>query len=89
MLDNQTKLQAQFQSTSPARGTTKEIFAQGSEVDISIHVPREGDDYTVFYRARLHHISIHVPREGDDRLPIIGRSHCGHFNPRPPRGGRR
>ncbi len=33
-------------------------------------------------------ISIHAPREGGDtsRSPRLGR--CGHFNPRPPRGGR-
>ena len=33
-------------------------------------------------------ISIHAPREGGDASPRRSCSPCGHFNPRPPRGGR-
>ena len=35
-------------------------------VRISIHVPREGDDYEALARGGSRYISIHVPREGDD-----------------------
>ena len=53
--------------------------------DVSIHVPREGDDEMLdtIWEADFE-VSIHVPREGDDR----GRRQCvgriGGFNPRPP-----
>ena len=33
---------------------------------ISIHVPREGDDFLIRDISPKAHISIHVPREGDD-----------------------
>ena len=35
---------AVFQSTSPVRGTTAGFEQRLSAVEISIHVPREGDD---------------------------------------------
>ena len=39
---------------------------------------------------RLVVISIHAPREGGDLVDVLLRIyHIGHFNPRPPRGGRR
>ena len=34
-------------------------------------------------------ISIHAPREGGDRFLVAGLGRHEHFNPRPPRGGRR
>ena len=52
---------------------------------ISIHVPREGDDF-----RRVNHIlirqtiSIHVPREGDDHYRESWGTAQNHFNPRPP-----
>ena len=38
--------QNEFQSTSPARGTTILSQSVPNSREISIHVPREGDDYT-------------------------------------------
>ena len=35
-------------------------------LEISIHVPREGDDPAKVPELRVPSISIHVPREGDD-----------------------
>ena len=58
---------AKFQSTSPARGTTRYSRIRGTETSISIHVPREGDDRTHdTNNVAVLRISIHVPREGDD-----------------------
>ena len=49
------------------RGTTGQEFEEVREADISIHVPREGDDSRCRHRHRpVRPISIHVPREGDD-----------------------
>ena len=56
-----------FQSTCPARGTTKTFPGIAEAMAISIHVPREGHDHGVdaaIFGAG--HISIHVPREGHD-----------------------
>ena len=51
---------------------------------ISIHVPREGDDFGHHIRRHYKTISIHVPREGDDCYNFM-RSLCNNnFNPRPP-----
>ena len=36
------------------------------QTEISIHVPREGDDDSYLLMIAGVHISIHVPREGDD-----------------------
>ena len=58
----------EFLSTSPARGTTEFITNGGTKTNISIHVPREGDDRVNLQRMVPRSISIHVPREGDDRL---------------------
>ena len=49
------------------RGTTEALARGGSRYEISIHVPREGDDWRIKqYAGAYPHISIHVPREGDD-----------------------
>ena len=73
-----------FQSTSPVRGTTAGIRSSVTIPPISIHVPREGDDFAPFATGVMNNISIHVPREGDDgvRPHIVDADH--HFNPRPP-----
>ena len=55
-----------FQSTSPVRGTTFDNPSRISITDISIHVPREGDDNVHEITNQAQSISIHVPREGDD-----------------------
>ena len=55
------------------------------QTQISIHVPREGDDYLrklLDGDSRL--ISIHVPREGDDNVSKSLRRSIIYFNPRPP-----
>ena len=55
-----------FQSTCPARGTTSYTDIAAKPLGISIHVPREGHDYSFKPIAISHCISIHVPREGHD-----------------------
>ena len=56
-----------FLSTSPARGTTQKAVDAVDGLNISIHVPREGDDrLSTKTIVRSRSISIHVPREGDD-----------------------
>ena len=68
---------AVFQSTSPVRGTTTPVLAQGQDFQISIHVPREGDDFFVlFVHGVAVVISIHVPREGDDLAVLL--QHLAH-----------
>ena len=58
-----------FQSTSPVRGTTKLVEGSVVFIDISIHVPRAGDDPLMWHhKSRKRGISIHVPRAGDDYL---------------------
>ena len=58
-----------FQSTCPARGTTKVAAAARRPRNISIHVPREGHDKQLkSVDGKLDYISIHVPREGHDPL---------------------
>ena len=66
----------QFQSTSPARGTTCRHGRHARRASISIHVPREGDDVCKFHGCRALIISIHVPREGDD-VCGSGKAHSG------------
>ena len=77
-----------FLSTSPARGTTPGAPAWECTIRISIHVPREGDDFGSCCMSGWTFISIHVPREGDDRWSWARPSEPVDFYPRPPRGGR-
>ena len=49
------------------------MFAQLRLSDISIHVPREGDDLMRAINTTSAGISIHVPREGDDQIRILIR----------------
>ena len=56
----------EFQSTCPARGTTKSQVCRRPGLWISIHVPREGHDDVAREVGASRRISIHVPREGHD-----------------------
>ena len=56
---------------------------------ISIHAPREGGDINAALEKNYRVISIHAPREGGDAPKIANDILSTHFNPRPPRGGRR
>ena len=55
-----------FQSTCPARGTTRGAAFPQRVRRISIHVPREGHDVLAAGCHIKIRISIHVPREGHD-----------------------
>ena len=64
------------------------LEAMYEAMDISIHIPRVGDDVsTVKIPIASISISIHIPRVGDDipadRLEFWGE----YFNPHPPCGG--
>ena len=56
---------------------------------ISIHAPREGGDFYMAALLTSLGISIHAPREGGDDSGGAKTIPDVHFNPRPPRGGRR
>mgnify|MGYP004684017509 CR=1 FL=1 len=57
------------------------------EVEISIHVPREGHDCTPLRQARRVRISIHVPREGHDYCsPLISSAMYAFQSTCPARG---
>ena len=79
-----------FQSTLPARGATDADVCVCTDLDISIHAPREGSD-------SLASSTISLEMEFQSTLPARGATrpdhHCGravrHFNPRSPRGERR
>ena len=62
------QLTSEFQSTSPVRGTTIIYLYLSIAIYISIHVPREGDDWHCYHPRTPIRISIHVPREGDDEV---------------------
>ena len=67
------------------RQAHKELYAR----EISIHVPRVGDDpHNTELFQLVFQISIHVPRVGDDERRSLSVLLLYHFNPRPPRGGR-
>ena len=67
------------------------IQGAGKARDISIHVPRVGNDFPdEFYLDPDNpQISIHVPRVGNDALRLYGQPEGLYFNPRSPRGERR
>ena len=54
------------------------------DLEISIHVPREGDDEPCDQIRSSDSISIHVPREGDDQHRYQDDGCKCYFNPRPP-----
>ena len=55
---------------------------------ISIHAPRAGGDLASSPWTYHKIISIHAPRAGGDRSGPRSHPRSGHFNPRPPCGGR-
>ena len=57
-----------FQSTPPARGATWVNGKEDPALDISIHAPREGGDFSYLFLLSISTISIHAPREGGDPL---------------------
>ena len=75
---------------APREGGDYKILTLFKIHRISIHAPREGGDFSnVAVGEALWCISIHAPREGGDfRLCLLVHI-VHHFNPRPPRGGRR
>ena len=80
----------QFLSTSPARGTTVGFRCDTTVFNISIHVPREGDDILKQFAGvgKMEFLSTSPARGTTCRActPGILRR---YFYPRPPRGGRR
>ena len=78
-----------FLSTSPVWGTTPRPEFGEVNTNISIHVPRMGDDTLTKPLSFCIGISIHVPRMGDDPDRRFPHPHgwC-YFYPRPPYGGR-
>ena len=80
---------SEFQSTSPARGTTLAAVRILRATRISIHVPREGDDYSGTQPTPLgNHFNPRPPRGGRPANLDSSRLLAHYFNPRPPRGGR-
>ena len=77
----------QFQSTPPARGTTTHQLPDAARPPISIHAPREGDDFVDGASRQYRYISIHAPREGDD--PMAGEKNFENrlFQSTPPARG--
>ena len=55
--------------------------------DISIHIPRVGDDEGTETKRDNKRISIHIPRVGDDSPNVTYYTNTDDFNPHPPRGG--
>ena len=77
-----------FQSTPPARGATL-LDAVEAIVNRFQSTPPARGATLIEAKAMLEHgISIHAPREGGDRSAFPRPPLSGHFNPRPPRGGR-
>ena len=72
--------QFKFLSTSPAWGTTVHLHGFSGGINISIHVPRVGDDFPFrLFSGQALVISIHVPRVGDDGLQGLGHGLHGLF----------
>ena len=57
-------------------------------IQISIHAPLAGNDYTIPQIVALCRISIHAPLAGNDDLMSNIRKEERNFNPRPPCGER-
>ena len=70
-------------TVTPAPGTVS------YDAQISIHAPLAGGRHPIVeLLPTIVPISIHAPREGGDPDLYVQRPDGGHFNPRPPRGGR-
>ena len=78
-----------FQSTLPARGATGLSHRGDPPLNISIHAPRDGSDFTRMEgKGQCRNFNPRSPR-GERRAPPARRATPGHFNPRSPRGERR
>ena len=79
---------SEFLSTSPARGTTGTAVDAYNYADISIHVPREGDDKD-FRVPAVERLDFYPrPPRGGRPPPQQQAAERYNFYPRPPRGGR-
>ena len=89
--DKKERTARKFQSTCPARGTTKLIVRRiRADDNFNPRAPRGARQTVVRLPQCLDHvISIHVPREGHDIAPTRGGQQNNDFNPRAPRGARR
>ena len=76
-----------FQSTPPARGATKWVTVPYYTIDISIHAPREGGDFSSMCSISIHCISIHAPREGGDPPFVASSVKRKQFQSTPPARG--
>ena len=87
---HRVKLTATFQSTRPLRGATLDNWYFGKPVNISIHAPLTGRDFTFCTNFSLSIISIHAPLTGrDHRKSASKKRRHTYFNPRAPYGARR
>ena len=77
-----------FLSTSPARGTTIAAQQLDASAQISIHVPREGDDQPDISLYRAHKDFYPRPPRGGRLVNDLKARTKEDFYPRPPRGGR-
>ena len=78
-----------FQSTCPARGTTRcKKSLKSNNLNFNPRAPRGARPEYRYSPNRVAGISIHVPREGHDPLPYSNFRQRGYFNPRAPRGAR-
>ena len=79
-----------FQSTPPARGATRmSRIVRWAASQFQSTPPARGATHVAPVRVLYRQISIHAPREGGDAYRHCHQHHDLHFNPRPPRGGRR
>ena len=78
-----------FNPRPPRGGRQPERGTAPDPAQISIHAPREGGDDDHLVPPAVRNISIHAPREGGDCITEHWPVAVKHFNPRPPRGGRR
>ena len=79
---------SRFQSTPPARGATNTIRQHSKGRRFQSTPPARGATFALHHTTAVDSISIHAPREGGDLISQTLEPEIGHFNPRPPRGGR-
>ena len=78
-----------FQSTCPARGTTRILLDIAILRKISIHVPREGHDRTLgVHAATASYFNPRAPRGARPQRAVRTDEADVNFNPRAPRGAR-
>ena len=84
------RIPPQFQSTPPARGATSMVMAAYHRPFLFQSTPpARGATVSAYFYKQVFFISIHAPREGGDEEVARQMYSQDHFNPRPPRGGRR